>query len=237
MTELGAKADPRTDRIEVDGRPITAERLAYVVLHKPRGVVATMSDPQGRPTVAEHVAKIPYRLYPVGRLDFATSGVLLLTNDGELTHRLLHPREPVPKVYVVKLLGQMSDADIERWRRGVELDDGPTLPAGAKLLRYEADKTWLELTLREGRNQQIRRMGEAVGFQVMRLSRIAFAGIEGQGLRPGQWRALSVDELRGLRQRYGVPRRVRRQTELAALEPTAPSPRRTPKQRPRRRSS
>lgn len=216
VRELGAKADPRRDRIEVDGRRLVAEEPVYLVLHKPRGVVSTMSDPEGRPTVRELVKGVPARLYPVGRLDFATSGVLLMTNDGELANALLHPRGGVPKTYVLKVAGAMGEDDLDRWRRGIVLDDGPTLPADAKLLRHEEDKTWLEVTIREGRNQQIRRMGDATGFRVMRLARTSFAGVTHEGLKPGQWRPLSLDELDGLRKAFGVPKRVRAAAEAGA---------------------
>ncbi|AKV02546.1 Ribosomal large subunit pseudouridine synthase B [Labilithrix luteola] len=184
VTELGAKADERRDRIEVDGKRVVAENLVYAILHKPRGVVSTMSDPEGRPTVRELLARIGARVYPVGRLDFATSGVLLITNDGEFADALLHPRKSVPKTYVVKVKGAMSDADLDVWRKGVRLEDGMTQPADLRLLRHEGDKTWFELTIREGRNQQIRRMGEATGFPVMRLARLSFAGVDGEGLPP-----------------------------------------------------
>jgi 23S rRNA pseudouridine2605 synthase len=173
VTELGTKADPRRDRVEVDGKRVVAEEPVYVVLHKPRGVVATMNDPEGRPTVKELLGAIGSRVYPVGRLDFATSGVLLATNDGELADGLLHPKKTVPKTYVLKVKGLMSPDDVEVWRKGVRLEDGVTLPADAKLLRHEGDKTWLELTIREGRNQQFRRWGEATGFRVRRLARCA----------------------------------------------------------------
>src|SRR6476620_7678958 len=155
VTELGAKADPRRDRVEGDGKRDVAEELVYLVLHKPRGVVSTMSDPEGRPTVRELLSGLPARVYPVGRLDFATSGVLLPTNDGELADGLLHPRKPVPKTYVLKVKGVMKPDDVDRWRKGVRLEDGMTLPADVNLIRHENDKTWLELTIREGRNQQI----------------------------------------------------------------------------------
>ena len=209
VTELGAKADPRKDRIEVDDRRLVAEPLVYLVLHKPRGVVSTLSDPEGRPTVAEYVRDAGARLYPVGRLDFATSGALLMTNDGEFANALLHPRGGVPKTYVLKVRGIMEDADLDPWRKGVRLDDGMTQPAEARLLRHEGDKIWIELTLREGRNQQVRRMGEATGWAVMRLARISFAGVDTEGLRPGSWRPLTSDELVEIRERFGVPRRVR----------------------------
>ncbi|MBX3202939.1 MAG: rRNA pseudouridine synthase, partial [Labilithrix sp.] len=208
ITELGVKADPRRDRVEVDGKRVVAEDLVYVVLHKPRGVVSTMSDPEGRPTVKELLATLGARVYPVGRLDFATSGVLLATNDGELADGLLHPRKTVPKTYVLKVKGLMKPDDIGLWEKGVRLEDGMTLPATAKLLRHETDKTWLELTIREGRNQQIRRMGEATRFPVMRLARVAFAEISAEGLAPGRWRHLTRDELIALKKTYGVPRSI-----------------------------
>ncbi len=208
VTELGSQADPRKDAVEVDGKRLVAEKPVYVVLHKPKNVVSTMSDPEGRPTVAELLKPMGPRLFPVGRLDFATSGVLLATNDGEFSNGLLHPRREVPKTYVVKAQGTMSDEDLDRWRQGVELEDGRTLPAQVRLLRHEADKTWFEITIREGRNQQLRRMGEATGFYVMRLARVSFAGIDHEGLRPGQARALTPKELTALKETYGVPKRV-----------------------------
>jgi 23S rRNA pseudouridine2605 synthase len=208
VTELGAKADPRKDRVEVDGKRVVAEQSVYVALHKPRGVVSTMHDPEGRPTVRELLTSLPGRIYPVGRLDFATSGILLATNDGEFADGLLHPRRAVPKTYVVKVKGAMEAEDLERWRTGVRLEDGVTLPAEAKLLRREGDKTWFELTIREGRNQQIRRMGEATRFPVMRLSRVAFGKITLEGLPPGRWRYLTREELFDLKKEFGVPRTV-----------------------------
>ncbi len=223
VTELGAKADPLNDKIEVDGTRLVAESFVYLILHKPRGVVATLHDPEGRPTVKELLGGVDARVYPVGRLDFATSGVLLVTNDGAFADGLLHPRKAVPKTYVLKTQGEMSPADVERWRTGVRLEDGMTLPAEASLLRHEAGKTWLELTIREGRNQQIRRMGEATGFRVMRLARTSFAGITSEGLRPGAWRHLTRDELTALRQAYGVPQKLPRPPEeTASRRPTSP---------------
>lgn len=209
VTELGAKADLDKDKVEVDGRRVVAEDLVYVILHKPRGYVSTLSDPEGRPTVKQLLARIPGRVYPVGRLDFATSGALLVTNDGAFADGMLHPKKAVPKTYVLKVLGKMEEDDIEQWAKGVRLEDGVTLPAVVTLLRYEGDKTWLELTIREGRNQQIRRMGEATGFPVGRLARTSFAGISTEGLRPGDFRYLTRDELVELRTQYGVPKSVR----------------------------
>ena len=223
VTELGSSADPRKDRIEVDGKRLVAESLVYVILHKPRGTVSTMSDPEGRPSVKELLTGIEARVFPIGRLDFATSGALLATNDGDFADGLMHPRKLVPKTYVLKVKGDMKPEDVDRWRQGVRLEDGMTLPAQAKILRYEEDKTWLELTITEGRNQQIRRMGEATGFRVMRLARISFAGITTEGVRPGQWRHLTREELVELKKTYGVPRSV-------AAPPPAP-PTRAPVRR------
>jgi 23S rRNA pseudouridine2605 synthase len=213
VTELGVKADPRHDRVEVDGKRVVAEPPVYYALNKPRGYVTTMDDPEGRPSIRTLLEghAIPARVFPVGRLDFHTSGLLLLTNDGEFSDGLLHPRKAVPKTYVVKVQGTMAPSDIERWREGVELEDGITLPADAHFLRNEAErhddtKTWLEITIREGRNQQIRRMGEATGFPVMRLSRTSFAGISSEGLKPGELRPLHYDELVSLKKEFGVPK-------------------------------
>ncbi|WP_438020881.1 pseudouridine synthase [Sorangium sp. So ce315] len=209
VTELGLKADRQKDRIEVDGKRLVSEVPVYVALHKPRNVVSTLRDPEGRPTVADYVRGMGARLYPVGRLDFATSGILLMTNDGDFANALLHPRGGVPKTYVLKVQGVMSEDDLTPWREGIRLEDGVTLPAEARLLRHEGDKTWLEVTLREGRNQQIRRMGEATGWPVMRLARTTFAGVSSERLRPGEWRALTVDELLHIREAFGVPKRIR----------------------------
>ncbi|MCC6555133.1 MAG: pseudouridine synthase [Polyangiaceae bacterium] len=220
VTELGQKADRRRDRIEVDGKRLVPEAPIYIVLHKPRNVVSTLRDPEGRPTVAELVRDAGARLYPIGRLDFATSGVLLMTNDGDFANAMLHPRGGVPKTYVAKLRGVLSEEDLEPWRRGVRLEDGMTLPAEARLLRHEGDKTWIELTLREGRNQQIRRMGEATGWPVMRLARMSFAGVTSEGLRPGAWRPLTADELIEIRKQFGVPRRIRGAAAAAPPEET-----------------
>jgi 23S rRNA pseudouridine2605 synthase len=218
VTELGAKADLFEDKIEVDGTRLVAESPRYILLHKPRNVVSTLADPEGRPTVADLLRDVGGRVYPVGRLDFATSGVLLITNDGEFANALLHPRGGVPKTYVLKVHGNMGDEDVIRWATGVQLDDGITLPADVRIIRHEDDKTWLEVTLREGRNQQIRRMGEATGFPVMRLARMSFAGVSSEGLRPGEWRPLSVDELLDIRKHFGVPKKVRMASMAGPIE-------------------
>src|SRR3954464_405711 len=167
----------RTDDVCLDGRPLAKQELAYVLLHKPRGIVTTASDPQGRPTVVDLVA-LPSRVVPVGRLDADTTGALLLTNDGELAHKLAHPRYEVDKVYEVECWTQPTDADLQRLRDGVELEDGPTRPAQVRRI----DGAIVELTIHEGRNRQVKRMLEAVGHRVRRLHRSRYANLSPEGL-------------------------------------------------------
>jgi 23S rRNA pseudouridine2605 synthase len=203
VSELGARADAEHDRIEVDGRAIGREEHVYFVVHKPRGMVTTLNDPEGRPSLSELLGEIEQRVYPIGRLDFHTSGALLLTNDGDLAQALLHPSREVPKTYVAKISHKLDDKGLYMLRSGVTLDDGyHTRPASAIELRVEEGKSWLELTITEGKNRQIHRMIEAIGARVMRLSRISFAGISGEGLRPGQIRELESGEVAALRRSY-----------------------------------
>jgi 23S rRNA pseudouridine2605 synthase len=182
------------DRVEVDGRPVAPQKLAYVVLHKPAGVVTTVSDPQGRPTVVDLV-RHEARVVPVGRLDADTTGVLLLTNDGPLAHRLAHPRYGVEKVYEVEVDADVTEEALRRLRDGVELHDGPTAPAEAR----QVARRILELTLHEGRKHQVKRMCEAVGLPVVTLHRSRYAGLSADELRPGGWRELNADEIAELR--------------------------------------
>lgn len=182
------------DRVELDGRPLVPEALAYVLLHKPAGVVTTASDPHGRPTVVDLV-DLGQRVVPVGRLDADTTGALLLTNDGPLAHRLAHPRYQVDKVYEAEVEGEPDDHALRRLAEGVELDDGLTAPAGVRRL----GRSRLELTLHEGRKHQVKRMCEAVGHPVKRLHRRAYAGLTLDGVAPGRWRELSEAEVAALR--------------------------------------
>jgi 23S rRNA pseudouridine2605 synthase len=182
------------DSVEVDGRPVAKQRLAYVLLHKPAGVVTTASDPHGRRTVVELV-DVPERVVPVGRLDADTTGALLLTNDGELAHRLAHPRYGVEKTYVVDVTGAPSDEALRVLGEGVELEDGRTAPARVRRLAPSR----VELTIHEGRKHQVKRMLEAVGHPVTRLHRSAYAGLTPEGLEPGQWRELEPSETARLR--------------------------------------
>ena len=182
------------DHVQVDGQDVTRQRPTYVLLHKPRGVVTTVSDPQRRPTVVSLV-DVPERVVPVGRLDVNTTGALLLTNDGELAHRLAHPRYGVEKTYVAEVLGTPSDETVRALERGVELEDGPTAPARARLL----GPSRVELTIHEGRKHQVKRMLEAVGYPVRRLHRTVYAALSADDLEPGAWRELSNDEVARLR--------------------------------------
>jgi 23S rRNA pseudouridine2605 synthase len=182
------------DWVEVDGEPVERQALAYVLLHKPAGVVTTASDPQDRPIVVDLVEH-ESRVVPVGRLDADTTGALLLTNDGELAHRLAHPRYEVEKVYEVEVEGEPSDETLQRLEQGVELDDGVTAPAKARRL----GPSKLELAIHEGRKHQVKRMLAAVGHPVTRLHRSRYAGLTVDDLEPGRWRELTRAEIDKLR--------------------------------------
>lgn len=212
VVELGTKADATRDHIEVDGRAVHAEAPVVLVLNKPRGVVSTASDPEERETVVDLVKGVPARVYPVGRLDFATSGALLLTNDGALAHALTHPKFGVEKIYLLKIKGRAPQQALDMWRKGVELEDGKTRPAEVFKVEENDSYTWVRIGLREGRNRQIRRMAEAVGLDVNKLKRVSFAGVTIEGLRPGQWRELTDRELSRIKRDYINPaRRQQRQ--------------------------
>lgn len=202
---LGRRVDATIDVIAVDGVPIGARPgLVYYLLNKPRGVISTAHDPQGRPTVVDLVPQDP-RVFPVGRLDGETEGLILLTNDGDLTHFLTHPSKGVEKEYVVMLKGgaRLSESQLRRLRDGVELDDGPTAPAKVS---QRSDMT-LSMTIHEGRNRQIRRMIEAVGHDVERLVRTRIGPLTDTKLRPGAWRELSLAERKALIEAMSTDRR------------------------------
>ncbi|HJU36702.1 MAG TPA: pseudouridine synthase [Gaiellaceae bacterium] len=188
-SDVGAR-----DRVEVDGRTVKWQRLRYVLLHKPAGVLTTARDPRGRPTVVALVPDEP-RVVPVGRLDADTTGALLLTNDGELAHRLAHPRYGVEKTYVAEVEGDPREETLQRLREGIELDDGPTAPARARRLGPGR----VELVLHEGRKHQVKRMLAAVGYPVTQLHRSAYAGLTLEGLEAGSWRELEPAEVARLR--------------------------------------
>jgi len=196
VTRLGTTVDARRAVIRVDGQRLPPQTdHVYVALNKPLGVVSTMSDPQGRPTLAELVAGRPERLFHVGRLDTDTDGLILLTNHGELAHRLTHPSYAVDKVYVAQVAGVVRPATQRRLRDGVELDDGPAVADRLQIRDSHGGRTLLELTIHEGRNRIVRRMLDAVGHPVQRLTRIAFGSVRLGSLRPGESRELTDDEL------------------------------------------
>ena len=182
------------DRVEVDGKPVAKQKLAHLLLHKPAGVVTTASDPQGRRTVVELVPREP-RVVPVGRLDADTTGALLLTNDGQLAHRLAHPRYEVEKIYEAELESEPTDEALQALAEGVELEDGRTAPAKARRLGPRL----IELSIHEGRKHQVKLMCAAVGHPVVRLHRSRYAELDLSGLAPGEWRELSFAEVETLR--------------------------------------
>jgi len=200
ITELGAKVDPLVDVVAVDGAAVSLSAgPVYFALNKPTGVMTTMSDPQGRPTVASLMPAGHPGMFPVGRLDFDTEGLLLLTTDGDLAQRLLHPRHHVPKTYYVEVDGVPTEEDLRRLREGVDLDDGMTAPAEARLLKTQGRGAAIELTIREGRKRQVKRMCSSIGHPVMFLRRTAFGDVELGDLRAGDVRELTREEVEALR--------------------------------------
>lgn len=204
VTELGSKADPLRDDVRLDGERLRAERHRVLALHKPPGVMTTLADPEGRPTIRDFLPPGGERVYPVGRLDFNTAGLLLLTNDGELAARLMHPRYGVPRTYRVKVNGAPGPATLARLRRGVKLDDGVTGPAEVEIERSLPTKSWLRITIREGKKREIRRMLETLGHLVDRLIRVRFGPIELGRLPIGALRELDEPQIAALRAAVGL---------------------------------
>lgn len=198
-TTLGSKADPSVDIISVDDKPITVrkERI-YILLNKPAGYVTTLKDPDGRPIVTDLIKDITERLFPVGRLDFNTDGLLLLTNDGEWANRLAHPSHQVPKEYHVKVRGEVAPETIAKLSNGVKLDDGWTAPAKVEIVRNIGKNSWISIVIHEGRYRQVRRMCETVGLLVARLIRIRYGDLQLGELKPGTYRHLTRDEMLSL---------------------------------------
>jgi len=202
-TELGTKADPAKDHIKVSGKLInpllSRQQKVYVLLNKPRGYLSSVSDPEGRPLVTELLPPSLGRVYPVGRLDFNTEGLLLLTNDGDFTNFITAARNRVEKVYEAKVKGVPPEGAIERLRRGVVLDDGTrTAPAKIKLLDETNTNSWFEISLHQGRNQQIRRMFDLIGYSVVKLRRVRIGFLVDEKLKTGYWRLLSDIEVKRL---------------------------------------
>lgn len=223
ITRPGTKADPATDHIKVRGRlinPLLAAReKVYLLLYKPRGYLTSLADPEGRPLVSELVPASLGRLHPVGRLDFNTEGLLLLTNDGDFTNYITAARNKVAKVYEVKVKGVPSDSAIERLRKGIRLEDGErTAPSEIKRLDETENNAWFEVVLHEGRNQQIRRMFDAIGHSVLKLRRVRIGTLTAEHLTPKHWRMLSEEEVARM---LGQKRKKRAPTEAAkARRPT-----------------
>ena len=201
VASLGQSADSDVDRIEVDGKIIGgAEGKVYILLNKPVGYVTTMRDPEGRPVVSDLLKDVTERVVPVGRLDLTTEGLLLLTNDGDLAQRLSHPSFHVDKSYLARVRGEVTDKAIAQMAKGVLLDDGMTAPAGVELVRRAGGShSWLKITIHEGRNRQVRRMCEIVGFSVSRLKRISYAFLDDRKLESGHYRHLTTKEVQRLK--------------------------------------
>lgn len=198
VAALGRRVDPAVDRVEVDGTPVVVDStLVHWLLNKPAGVVTTAHDPQGRRTVLDLVPGTP-RVFPVGRLDYGTEGLLVMTNDGELAQLLSHPSRGIEKEYLAEVDGRPTAATLQRLRRGIELDDGPTAPARVRVVQRHAATTAVEIAIHEGRNRQVRRMLEAVGHPVRRLVRVRIGPLADRRLRPGEWRPLTPAEVRAL---------------------------------------
>lgn len=193
---LGMKADPSKDHIKLDGKLLTKpEPKVYLMMNKPKGVITTLSESEERPTIRDFLKKIKYRIFPVGRLDYDSEGLLLLTNDGDFAHTILHPSKKIPKTYHVKIKGLLEDDDIEKLKRGVKLQDGMTSPSKVKKLRKAEENSWIEITIYEGRKRQVRRMLEKVGHPVLKLKRVRINGIELGNLALGAIRYLTSEEV------------------------------------------
>jgi pseudouridine synthase len=198
--ELATLADPERDLVTVDGRPLPrAESKHYLLLHKPAGYVTSVRDPHGRPVVADLIRDVDARLYPVGRLDWDVEGALLMSNDGALTHRLLHPRYGLPRVYEAEVEGRVAPGALGRWRRGVTLEDGPARPLEVEVVRGGRDVTLMRLTFGEGRKHEVKRYCAALGHRVRRLRRVAFGPVTLGDLPRGRYRRLTPREVAALR--------------------------------------
>lgn len=199
VTELGSKADASVDTITLDGKPVKpVNSHLHILLNKPAGFMTTLDDPEGRQLVTDLLPDINERVYPVGRLDYNTEGLLLLTNDGDWANKLMHPRHEIEKEYHIRVRGKVHQSQIDQLRKGVLLDDRPTAPATVQLIKDGEQNDWLSITIHEGRNRQVRRMCEAVSLSVVRLKRVRYGILELGSLKPGQYRLLTEREVRDL---------------------------------------
>ncbi len=196
IATIGTKADLGKDHIKVDGKLlIKPEQKVYIILNKPKNVVTSLHDPEGRHTVKDFLKGVKYRVFPVGRLDYDSEGLLLLTNDGDFAHAVLHPSKKISKTYLVKVKGLLNEEEIEKLESGVKLRDGITLPAKVKKIKRTENNSWLEMTVYEGKKRQIRRMFEKTGHQVLKLRRIRINSLELDKLEPGTFRYLTHEEI------------------------------------------
>jgi pseudouridine synthase len=224
VTELGVRANPQIDRIEVDGKVFgTNAPKIYVLLYKPKGYTTTRKDPHAKQTVMELIQRVPVPVHPVGRLDVDTEGLLILTNDGSFTYKITHPSHEVDKTYEAWVSATISDRGLQKLREGVELDDGKTAPAQVKLLRKSKEQSLIRVTIHEGRKRQVRRMIAAVGHTVLELTRTRIGPIGIGDLKPGRWRYLAPEEIAAIEEniqpiepkRASQARRIEAQSTLA----------------------
>ncbi len=206
VAALGLKADPERDHIKLDGKLLTqpAEQKIYLMLNKPVNVLTTLDAAEDRPTVRDFLKGLKVRAFPVGRLDFDSEGLLIITNDGELAHAVMHPARKIPKTYMVKVRGVLENKDMERLSKGMILEDGKTAPAQVKPVRMLKENSWIEITIYEGRKRQIRRMLKAVGHPVIRLIRTTIDGLKLGALKQGELRRLSNEEVKKLKYAAGI---------------------------------
>lgn len=205
IATIGMKADPARDHIKVDGKLLLRpEPKVYIMFNKPKDVVTSLYDPEGRPTVKDFLKGVKYRVFPMGRLDYDSEGLLLLTNDGDFAHAVLHPSRKISKTYLVKVKGILEEEEIEKLRSGIKLSDGMKAPAKVKRIRETENNSWLEMTIYEGKKRQIRRMFEKIGHQVLKLKRIRIDGLEMGKLEPGTYRYLSSEEINKMKRESEV---------------------------------
>ena len=210
VTEQGIKVDPQKDKIHVQGKLLNRpEDKVYLLMYKPRGYVTTMNDPEGRKTIVDLLTKIKERVYPVGRLDYDSEGLLLITNDGELSHALTHPSHKVKKTYLVTVAGIPDPKSLEQMSKGLELEDGITAPTQVTLVEILDDRSLLEITVHEGKNRLVRRMCDKIGHPVLRLKRIRLGTLNIKGVKPGQYRILIPKEVRELKKLVGLLEKAR----------------------------
>jgi 23S rRNA pseudouridine2605 synthase len=214
---IGDKANPDLDVIKLDGQRLASPpEKVYVLLNKPKSVVTTLADPEGRTTVMDLVKLPKVHLFPVGRLDYDAEGVLLLTNDGDLAHRLSHPSYEIPRTYWVKLQGKPQREELQKLSHGVRLEDGPTAPCRVHPLRETEGNLWVEMTLHEGRNRQVKRMWERLGYHVLKLKRVNFSGLQVVGIKLGEYRFLRPAEVQRLKDRVSLNAQKRKGSGASA---------------------